>query len=127
MSYYKDDVEVVEAEVISDGRSTSTEKDYWRQQLKDEFRAKNYVRIIVMNSEKGAMSALGKSYNFRDDDCCCHFIFCQSLNFWAIIHGLLGWFYVIYKINIWGLLTRTPHSLIIRGGGLFFTWDRVDQ
>ena len=38
MGQYEEQVEVVEAEVISDG-SQSSEKDYWRKQLKEELRA----------------------------------------------------------------------------------------
>ena len=38
MGQYNDTIEVVEAEVISDG-SDNSQKDYWREQLKEELRA----------------------------------------------------------------------------------------
>ena len=50
MGQYEEQVEVVEAEVISDG-SQSSEKDYWRKQLKEELR-QNYVKIIIINFVK---------------------------------------------------------------------------
>ena len=59
MNRYTDDVEVVEAEVISDGSSAS-EKDYWRKQLKEELRQE--LRADYRHElRKGTMSALGKS------------------------------------------------------------------
>lgn len=96
MNRYTDDVEVVEAEVISDG-SASSQKDYWREQIKEELREelKNDYRHEL---RKGTMSVLGKSYNLG---MMIAVVVSYSANhsvLWAIIHGLLGWFYVIYKI-----------------------------
>ena len=96
MNQYKDDVEIVEGEVISDG-STSSKKDYWREELKEELRQelRNDSRHEL---RKGAMSALGKSYNLG---MMIAVVISYSANhsiLWAIIHGLLGWFYVFYKI-----------------------------
>ena len=96
MSYYKDEVEVVEAGVISDG-SASAEKDYWRQQLKEELR-QELREDYRYELRKGAMSALGKSYNLGMMIAVVISFSANHSIFWAVIHGLLGWFYVIYKV-----------------------------
>lgn len=96
MSYYNDGVEVVEAEIISDG-SDQTHKEYWKEQLKEELRAE--LREDYRHQfRQGMLSTLGKGYNLG-------MIIAVVVSFnlnhsilWAIIHGLLGWFYVIYKI-----------------------------
>lgn len=96
MNLYTDDVEVVEAEVVSDGSSAS-EKDYWRQQLKEELRQE--LRSDYRHElRKGAMSALGKSYNLGMMIAVVISFSANHSVFLAIIHGLLGWFYVIYKV-----------------------------
>ncbi|MCU7206172.1 CAAX protease family protein [Turicibacter sp. GALT-G1] len=96
MGQYEEQVEVVEAEVISDG-SQSSEKDYWRKQLKEELRAElreDYHHQLC----KGVLSALGKSYNLGMMIAVVVSFSIHHSILWAIIHGLLGWFYVIYKI-----------------------------
>ncbi len=96
MGQYEDQVEVVEAEVISDG-SQASQKDYWREQLKEELKAElreDYRHQL----RKGAMSTLGKSYNLGMMIAVVVSFSIHHSILWAIIHGLLGWFYVIYKI-----------------------------
>ena len=96
MNRYEDNIEVVEGEVISDG-STSSQKDYWREELKEELRQelRNDYRHEL---RKGMMSVLGKSYNLGMMLAVLISYTAHHSILWAIIHGLLGWFYVIYKI-----------------------------
>lgn len=96
MGQYEEQVEVVEAEVISDG-SDASQKDYWREQLKEELRAElreDYRHQL----RKGALSTLGKSYNLGMMIAVVVSFSIHHSILWAIVHGLLGWFYVIYKI-----------------------------
>ena len=87
MGQYEEQVEVVEAEVISDG-SQSSEKDL-RAELREDYH--HQLR-------KGVLSALGKSYNLGMMIAVVVSFSIHHSILWAIIHGLLGWFYVIYKI-----------------------------
>ncbi|MBQ4163600.1 MAG: CAAX protease family protein [Turicibacter sp.] len=96
MGQYNEHIEVVEAEVINDG-SDASQKDYWREQLKEELRAE--LREDYRHEfRKGALSALGKSYNLGMMIAVVVSFSIHHSILWAIIHGLLGWFYVIYKI-----------------------------
>lgn len=96
MGQYKEHIEVVEAEVINDG-SDASQKDYWREQLKEELIAE--LREDYRHEfRKGALSALGKSYNLGMMIAVVVSFSIHHSILWAIIHGLLGWFYVIYKI-----------------------------
>ena len=96
MGQYNEPVEVVDAEIISDG-SDHSQKDYWRDQLKEELRAE--LREDYRHQfRKGALTTLGKSYNLGMMIAVVVSFNSNHSMLWAIIHGLLGWFYVIYKI-----------------------------
>lgn len=96
LGQYNDTIEVVEAEVISDG-SDNSQKDYWREQLKEELRAE-LKEDYRHQFRQGALSTLGKSYNLGMMIAVVVSFSSNHSILWAIIHGLLGWFYVIYKI-----------------------------
>ncbi|MDE5977113.1 MAG: CAAX protease family protein [Turicibacter sp.] len=93
MRQYEDQVEVVEGEVISSD-SKSSKADYWREELKEELRAelKQEYRYQLRRS------TLGKGYNLGMMIAVVVSFSQNHSIFWAIIHGFLGWFYVIYKI-----------------------------
>ncbi|HAX72910.1 MAG TPA: CAAX protease family protein [Firmicutes bacterium] len=91
-----DDVEFVEAEVVSDGTKESS-NEYWREALKEELRAELRADYRY-ELRKGSLQYASKFYSFGS---ILAIVISYTTNysvFWAIIHGLLGWFYVLYHV-----------------------------
>ncbi|MGL4338231.1 MAG: CAAX protease family protein [Turicibacter sp.] len=91
-----DDVEVVEAEVVSNG-SDESQKEYWRDQLKEELRAE-LREDYRYELRKGRMKYAGKFYSIGMVLAIVISYTKYSSVLWAIIHGLFGWFYVLYHL-----------------------------